>query len=346
MLPVAEGMVDFDLPEDCKARNAAIDQLTALMTEAESRLGIAAPAPKATAVRPLTGGRVKTLSEFRARYALHKSDPDLQAAHAAAPWLVIWDDHEVENDYAGWQGEFLQADFAQQRAAAYQAYWEHMPLPKASRPVNGDMRMHGRLDWGALARIHLLDDRQYRDVQVCPRPGRGGSNNVGASCVERLDPALTMLGAAQERWLDEGFASSTARWNVVAQQTLMARLARSSGARRGSGPMAGTDIPPRGRGCWTRSWRAAPPTRSSSAATSMPGTRPTSGATSTTRAARSWRARCAAARSPRRGRRMRALPRSRRSTRTCASPTGRRAATRWRRWRAAAPRSRCGSWRR
>ena len=71
------------------------------------------------------------------------------------PWLLVWDDHEVENDYAGLQGEHLEPDFKSQRAAAYRAYWEHMPLPKAARPVNGEMRMYGRLDWGQLARIHL-----------------------------------------------------------------------------------------------------------------------------------------------------------------------------------------------
>ena len=182
-------------------------------------------APVGNAVRPMNSGRVKTLADYRARYALHKSDPALQAAHAAAPWLLVWDDHEVENDYAGLQGKFLQADFATQRAAAYQAYWEHMPLPKAARPVNGDMRMHGRLDWGQLARIHLLDDRQMRDVQVCTKqPTRGGSNTVRvADCPGLLDYRRTLLGAQQERWLADGWTAERP-WNLVAQQTLMARF--------------------------------------------------------------------------------------------------------------------------
>ncbi len=181
-------------------------------------------APAASAVRPMSGGRVKTLADYRARYALHKSDPALQAAHAAAPWLLVWDDHEVENDYAGLQGEFLQTDFAAQRAAAYQAYWEHLPLPKAARPVNGEMRMHGRLDWGQLARIHLLDDRQMRDLQACPKPGRGGSNTVRvADCPGLMDHRRTLLGAGQERWLAEGWTADRP-WNLVAQQTLMARF--------------------------------------------------------------------------------------------------------------------------
>ena len=207
------------------------------------------PAPGANAVRTLVGGRVKTLADYRARYALHKSDPALQAAHAAAPWLLVWDDHEVENDYAGLQGEFLQADFAAQRAAAYQAYWEHMPLPKAARPVNGQMRMHGRLDWGRLARIHLLDDRQMRDVQVCPKPGRGGSNTVRvADCASLLDYRRSLLGPEQERWLAEGW-SLDRPWNLLAQQTLMARYTWEDPAAPGGGMY------------WTDGWDGYPAAR-------------------------------------------------------------------------------------
>jgi len=180
-------------------------------------------------VRAVAGGRIRTLEQYRGRYAQYKTDPSLQAAHAACPWLLVWDDHEVENDYAGLQGEFLQTDFAAQRAAAYQAYWEHMPLPKSARPVNltqgGEMRMFGRLDWGRLARFHLLDDRQWRDPQVCPKPGRGGSNTVRLKdCPALADPKRTLLGAAQERWLADGWDLQRP-WNLLAQQTLMARFA-------------------------------------------------------------------------------------------------------------------------
>jgi alkaline phosphatase D len=199
------------------------------------------PAPAVNAVRPLGSGRVKTLADYRARYALHKSDAALQAAHAAAPWLLVWDDHEVENDYAGLQGEFLQADFAAQRAAAYQAYWEHLPLPKAARPVNGAMRMFGRLDWGALARIHLLDDRQMRDPQVCPKPGRGGSNTVRvAECPGLMDHRRSLLGAGQERWLADGWTAERP-WNLVAQQTLMARYTWEEASAANQGGQYWTD---------------------------------------------------------------------------------------------------------
>ena len=169
-------------------------------------------------------GFVSTLAQYRARYATHKSDPALQAAHACAPWLLVWDDHEVVNDYANLQGQRLQPGFAEQRAAAYRAYWEHMPFAKAQRPTGPDMRITGRLDWGRLARIHLLDDRQYRDVQVCPKSLRGGSNTVALPrCPELMDPRRTLLGAAQESWLAEGWDTSRP-WNLLAQQTLMARF--------------------------------------------------------------------------------------------------------------------------
>jgi alkaline phosphatase D len=85
-------------------------------------------------VRPVEGGRITTLEGYRARYAQYRADPLLQAAHAAAPWLVTWDDHEVENDYAGPVGGFPLEDFAARRAAATQAWWEHLPLPQAARP--------------------------------------------------------------------------------------------------------------------------------------------------------------------------------------------------------------------
>jgi len=181
------------------------------------------------ASRPLVlraheGGEVRTLAQYRARYAQYKSDPLLQAAHAACPWIVIWDDHEVENDYAGAQSATLARDFAARRAAAYRAWWEHMPVPQALRPRGGALRLHGRLDWGTLARLQWIDGRQHRDPQACPPRGRGGSNIVrGADCPALTDPARSLLGAAQERWLAEGW-SLERPWNLLAQQTLMSRF--------------------------------------------------------------------------------------------------------------------------
>jgi len=199
-------------------------------------------------VRRMEGGEVFTLDQYRARYATHKGDPSLQAAHAASPWLLVWDDHEVSNDYAGFRGQDLSVDMRVRRAAAYRAYWEHMPFPKSARPVGADMRIVGRLDWGRLARIHLLDDRQYRDPQVCPRPDHGGSNTVAlAQCTALSDPARTLLGTEQEKWLADGWDLDRP-WNLLAQQTLMARC-------------AWTDTAIGGGVYWTDGWDGYAPAR-------------------------------------------------------------------------------------
>ncbi|MEK6594714.1 MAG: alkaline phosphatase D family protein [Pseudomonadota bacterium] len=190
-----------------------------------------------------------TLPEYRNRYALYKGDADLQAAHAACPWLVTWDDHEVQNDYANDRSQHLDLpdNFLLRRAAAYQAYYEHMPLPAAARPRGPDMRLHARVAFGRIAEFSVLDTRQYRSHQVCPRPGRGGSNSVDAAeCPQRLDAGLTLLGGAQEKWLYGGLAASQARWNVIAQQTMMAQADRRLGA---------------GREFWTDGWDGYPKAR-------------------------------------------------------------------------------------
>lgn len=174
-------------------------------------------------VRLHAAGEPFTLDDYRARHAEYRSDPDLRAAHAACPWFMVWDDHEVENDYADDRSE--NADrrrwFRQRRAAAYQAYYEHMPLRRGMRALGPDLRLHARASFGQLADLHLLDDRQYRSPQPCPTPGRGGSRLIEA-CAARLAPDATLLGSAQEGWLAAGLAQGKARWNLLAQQTLMA----------------------------------------------------------------------------------------------------------------------------
>ena len=166
-----------------------------------------------------------TLDDYRIRHALYKSDAELQAMHATCPWIVTWDDHEVSNDYANDRGEMLNGRewYLARRAAAYQAYYEHMPLPRSMVPFGPHMRIYSRVAFGGLAQFHLVDGRQYRSYQPCALPGRGGNANVDERCTDRLDPKLTYLGADQEQWLHASLDRSRARWNVIGQQTLMAQ---------------------------------------------------------------------------------------------------------------------------
>ena len=187
--------------------------------------------------RPHLAPLARSLAQYRDRYALYKRDASLQAAHAACPWLVIWDDHEVENDCSARRSALATgADFLALRAIAYQAWWEHQPVPQAMRPVGPNLRLHDRFDWGRLARIHLLDERQYRDDQVCPRwpRVRGAGAVTPGECPALLDPARTILGAAQEAWLADGWDTDR-RWNLVAQQTLMSRASSAPVSGAGTG---------------------------------------------------------------------------------------------------------------
>jgi alkaline phosphatase D len=175
--------------------------------------------PGSPPARVHDGPEVFSLESYRNRHALYKSDAALQAAHAAAPWIVTWDDHEVENNYADGipeAGSSPPGDFAVRRANAFRAYYEHMPLRSTSVPAGPAMQLYRRLAWGALAELNVLDTRQYRSDQPC---GDGLQN-----CAGRLDPAQTMTGAEQEAWLLDGLASSRARWNVLAQQTIFAEV--------------------------------------------------------------------------------------------------------------------------
>ena len=195
----------------------------------------------ARAVRVPTGGWVLSLEDYRQRYALYKGDADLQAMHAACPWIMTWDDHEVQNDYAGLRagdsGPAV-ADFKARRAAAYQAFYEHMPVRAsvltralAGLSTGAEFRLYSQLRFGRLATLNLLDTRQYRDPQVCTGGGRLGSGFVHPSaCPDWNDPARTLLGAAQERWLDQALSADHAGWSIIAQQTLFGARELSSAA--------------------------------------------------------------------------------------------------------------------
>ncbi|GAA4537291.1 alkaline phosphatase D family protein [Pseudonocardia xishanensis] len=169
-------------------------------------------------VRPVAGPETTALSGYRQRHAQYKTDPDLQAAHAVAPWLVVWDDHEVVDN---WAGRATEPGFPERRIAAFRAYYEHMPLRRTSVPRGIDMQLYRRIGWGALATFHLMDTRQYRSDQAC-----GDGMRVG--CTARLDPSRSLPGVAQEAWLRAGLRSSGARWDVLGQQVFFAERARAS----------------------------------------------------------------------------------------------------------------------
>ncbi|MFD3517888.1 alkaline phosphatase D family protein [Streptomyces sp. NPDC058657] len=155
-----------------------------------------------------------TLEDYRLRYALYKTDPDLRAAHAAHPFVVTWDDHETENNYAGGtpENDVPPEEFLLRRAAAYRAYWENQPLRAPQRPTGADMRLYRRLRFGRLAQFDILDTRQYRSDQAY-----GDGWQVPGP--ESQDPRRTMTGAAQERWLTDGWRQGPRPvWNVVPQQ--------------------------------------------------------------------------------------------------------------------------------
>ncbi len=199
-------------------------------------------------IRAHESGMPYSLEEYRARHAHYKSDPDLQASHAAHPWLMTWDDHEVVNDYANdLDRHFTDAAvFLKRRAAAYQAYFEHMPVrigPDAAQP--SQMRIHDRMAWGTLADLWTLDCRQYRDHQACPDPMRGGGRVV-MGCDALNDPSRSMLGAAQEQWLTAGLTQTQRRWKLLAQSTLMATSGLST---------------PLGRSAFTDGWDGYPQAR-------------------------------------------------------------------------------------
>jgi len=172
------------------------------------------------AVRKHNSDEVVTLGDYRNRYALYKGDPGLQRAHAVAPWVLTWDDHEVENNYAGEspQDPHDGVDFAQRRAAAYQAFYEHQAI-RVRPPDQGHDEIYRTIDWGGLARFHVLDGRQYRSDQPCQ-----GVADLARDCSARHAAGATMLGAAQEQWLGRQFASSKAAWNVIANQVIFTPL--------------------------------------------------------------------------------------------------------------------------
>ncbi len=177
--------------------------------------------------------KLKTLSQFRRRYAEHKSDPRLQYAHRNCPFIVTWDDHEVENDYASDFSEVREAeDFVQTRIAAYRAYFENMPVRLSALPVVAQRRQLYRVfDFGNLLRLNMLDERQYRSDQACATGLRGNARTLSLGECPEIEAmigadgrAREMLGKEQMLWLERQFATSQATWNILAQGVMMAAI--------------------------------------------------------------------------------------------------------------------------
>ncbi|MGQ4513341.1 alkaline phosphatase D family protein [Streptomyces sp. DW26H14] len=178
-------------------------------------------APTTSSVRVHEGaGEPVTLDQYRNRYAQYRTDPDLNAIHATTPWIVTFDDHEVDNDFAGEvpQDPDKQSHdaFVKRLTAAYQAYYEHMPVRATAVPSGPHIQMYRRFDFGSLIRLNVLDTRQFRSNQV--------TSDAAAE-----DPRLTMLGATQKSWLLNGLERSDARWNIVASQIMMAETDNVAG---------------------------------------------------------------------------------------------------------------------
>ncbi len=176
-------------------------------------------------VRAHQGAELASIRDYRNRYALYKSDADLQRAHAACPWVVTWDDHEFDNNYAADVSEepgVSRREFLERRASAYQAYYEHMPLRAAQLPDGSSMQLYRSLNFGQLVRFAVLDTRQYRTDQPC-------GDRTRPVCEGTSNPHATLLGGRQESWLLEGLKSSPSTWNVLPQQIMMARVDRQPG---------------------------------------------------------------------------------------------------------------------
>ncbi|MDX3231762.1 alkaline phosphatase D family protein [Streptomyces sp. ME19-01-6] len=172
---------------------------------------------------PLRTRQTVTLDEYRQRYAYYKTDPDLQAAHHTAPWIVVFDDHEVADNWADrYAGSTPPDQFLVRRANAFRAYWENLPLRAPQFPAGPEMQLYRRLRYGRLAEFSMLDTRQYRNDQA-------NGDGIKAPNEATADPTRSILGFPQERWLLDGLTASQSTWNVLGHQTAITLLDTVSG---------------------------------------------------------------------------------------------------------------------
>jgi alkaline phosphatase D len=164
---------------------------------------------------------VMTLDEYRRHYAQYKSDPDLRACHQAHAWIVTPDDHEVENDWAGDHSVSEdEQSLIKRRIAAYQAYYENMPLRSLCVPHGSHMQLYRSIPYSKLVQFTVLDTRQFRTSQPC------NDDKTILNCEARFDPRATMMGATQEEWFAKTLSASPAQWNIVANQVMISQLAQ------------------------------------------------------------------------------------------------------------------------
>ena len=185
------------------------------------------------AVRQHLGKEIESLDDDRIRHALYRSDPLLHGMHALCPWMVTWDDHEFDNNYANLISEESGIDpvaFLNRRANAYQAYYESMPLRRRSLPRGADMQLYRKASFGRLAELFVLDTRQHRTDQ----PNNDKPSEINAAA---LDPQGTLLGKEQRGWLQAGLLESQGRWNVLAQQVMMAMVKATRAGIEGKSSM-------------------------------------------------------------------------------------------------------------
>jgi alkaline phosphatase D len=178
-------------------------------------------------------GEIVTLADYRTRYALYRSDPNLQALHARMPWITVWDDHEIANN--AWVGgaenhnAATQGDWNVRKATAARVYHEWMPI-RTPDPANL-LKIYRRFDFGKLFTLHMLDTRiEGRDRQY---DNFGDADGGVARYVAGLTPGAggvppdasrKMISAEQQNWLTSGMQASKATWQFFGNQDIMARL--------------------------------------------------------------------------------------------------------------------------
>jgi len=165
-------------------------------------------------VRTHLGQLLFSTDDYRRRYAQYKLDPDLQRAHAAHAFFMSFDDHEADNNWVSDIDDGVPPElFRLRRQAAFQAWYEHMPLRRRSLPNGSAIQAYRSARYGNLAELNFLDTRQYRTNQPC-------DDGFKPVCPAVRSEQAAVLGAEQEAWLSRNLRSS-ARWNVLAQQVMM-----------------------------------------------------------------------------------------------------------------------------